>query len=149
MMKIKINSLVLENLKIELTTDFGKCLIELEPEIAYRVGYELNNFNKSIDSLWDFSKKRISDIKEYYIKDSIESDFYGYAIDTNDNEFPLRISDAMIIFNQTFVPLYINSDLIQSESLSLEALLELAITEENFDLANELKLKIDAKNKGN
>lgn len=149
MMKIKINSLILDQSKIELTTDFGKCLIEVEPEIAYRIGYELNNFNKSIDSLWDFTKKRISDIKEYVIKTSIESDFYGYAIDINDNEFPLRISDAMIIFNQTFVPLYINSDLIKSDSLSLEALLELAIKEENFDLANELKIKINDNNKGN
>lgn len=147
-MKIQIKTFSLNQNVILINTEYGDCSIELEPEVSFSLAFQLNNINKPLPSIWDFTKKFLeNDITEYYIKKKIESDYYGILIDISNNEFPLRISDAIIFSSLVGFPIYIESDLLNNKELPIEFQLENALKEENYSLADKLQKQIDEKNK--
>lgn len=145
--KQKVESIELDKNKIKVkTVTGGSCLINIEMETFMTIKMAEINTSLPIPAIHTFVKKLINDCMggstfEYIIDNQIEGDYYGYLIIDGIDNIPLRISDAMIILDES-IPKYINADLIQNGTTNLQLELQEAIKTENYKLAAELKEKI-------
>jgi len=125
--------------------------MNIEELTAEILAYELNSFDKYKKSIWDVTGELLKPkiIGGYIIEKEINKEYFGYFTLEDGEKLYMRPSDGIIISFNMDIPVYLSNELYNDpEEETIEELnekIKKAISEENYDLANELKQKRDAK----
>lgn len=148
---IPIQTITLELGTIVLTDSIGNyCKIPIENITRVNFQQETSTLEKPRQSIWTICKDLFikSGVKDLVIEDMINDEYFSYVILDDDSKFPVRPSDMIMMFMyEKNIPIRINEKLLTKTSTpsveGLEEQLRLAVENEDFKLAAELKKRIE------
>lgn len=130
--------------------------INIEVLTADIIKSEINNMGRYKKSIWEVVSDLIKEKEpiKYVIETEKNKEYFGYFyFNKTDEKLFMRPSDGMITSFIIDIPIYIensllDSNLIKTKNETIEDIneqIKKAISEENYDLAAELKQKRDQK----
>ncbi len=134
---------------LDIQTEYGSCRINFE-EINMNKLIKAKTIYKPLGTIYDLFIEIVSiqnPFNKILIEKEIEGDFYCSFNTSDEEKYYVSITDIALVWHKVKIPTFIDVDLIDKTKENLQLQLNKAIENEDFELANLLKDKINGTEK--